>query len=58
MDNLIPLELPPGMRNNGTTYQSKGRWYTGNFVRFFNGTIQPIGGWAARSLTGATIDNL
>jgi len=43
------------MRNTGTVYQSKGRWYTGNFVRFFQDTIQPIGGWLARSLTGATI---
>jgi len=55
MDKLVPLKLPPGMRNTGTVYQSAGRWYTGNFVRFFNDTIQPIGGWAARSLSGATI---
>ena len=57
-DNLLPLKLPPGMRNTGTVYQSKDRWYTGNFVRFFNGTIQPIGGWAARSLSGATISGV
>ena len=55
MDTLIPLKLPPGMRNTGTTYQSKDRWFTGNFVRFLNGAIQPIGGWAAWSTTGATI---
>lgn len=55
MDNLLPLELPPGMRNTGTVYQSKNLWYTGNFVRFFQDTIQPIGGWAARTLSGATI---
>lgn len=58
MDSLIPLKLPPGMRNTGTVYQSKERWYTGNFVRFFNGAIQPIGGWAARSLSGATISGV
>jgi hypothetical protein len=51
MDKLIPLDLPPGMRNTGTVYQSKNRWYTGNLVRFFQDTIQPIGGWSARSLT-------
>lgn len=55
MDKLIPLKLPPGMRNNGTVYQSKDRWYTGNFVRFFQDTIQPIGGWSAWTTTGATI---
>jgi len=46
------------MRRTGTTYQSKGRWFTGNFVRFFQDTIQPIGGWSARSWTGATISGV
>lgn len=55
MDTLLPLKIPPGMRQTGTVYQSKGRWFTGNFVRFFQDTIQPIGGWSAQSLTGATI---
>lgn len=55
MDTLLPIKLPPGFRNTGTVYQAKGRWYTGNFVRFFQDTIQPIGGWAAQTLTGAAI---
>lgn len=25
----------------------RGRWYDGNLVRFFVGTIRPIGGWLA-----------
>lgn len=58
MDKLLPLKIPPGMRNNGTVYSSKGRWYSGNFVRFFQDTIQPIGGWLARTLTGATIEGV
>ena len=58
MDTNIALKIPPGMRNTGTVYQSKGRWYSGNFVRFFNDTIQPIGGWVARSLSGATISGV
>lgn len=53
MDNLLPIKLPPGMRNTGTPYQAAGRWYTGNFVRFFQDTIQPIGGWVARSLNAS-----
>lgn len=53
MDKLLPLKLPPGMRNTGTVYQSKDRWYSGNLVRFFNDTIQPIGGWTKRTLTGS-----
>lgn len=44
-DKLIPLSLPPGLYRNGTIYQSKGRWYDANLVRFTDGTIQPIGGW-------------
>lgn len=54
-DSLIPLKLPPGYVNNGTQYQSKNAWLRGNLVRFFQGTIQPLGGWAQRTLTGATI---
>lgn len=54
-DQLYPVDIPPGLVNNGTTYQAKGRWHAGNFVRFFNGTVQPIGGWVKRTLTGAAI---
>lgn len=55
IEKLFPLDLPSGFVNNGTTYQSKGRWFTGSLVRFFQGTKQPIGGWAQRTLTGAAI---
>lgn len=43
--NLIALQIPPGFDRNGTLYQNKGRWADGNLVRFFEGTIQPVGGW-------------
>lgn len=55
IESLVPLALPPGFSRRGTVYQSKGRWYTGSLVRFFQGDIQPIGGWVQRTLTGATI---
>lgn len=42
---LIPLALPPGVFRNGTAYQSKGRWYDANLVRWKNGQMQPVGGW-------------
>lgn len=54
-EKLIPLKLPPGFANNGTVYQTKGRWHSGNLVRFYQGNIQPVGGWVQRTLTGATI---
>jgi hypothetical protein len=51
---FIPLSLPPGIWRNGTPYQSKGRWYGGNLVRFFEGAIMPHGGWRKQSLTAVT----
>lgn len=42
---LVKVKLPPGMYRNGTKYQSYGRWYDGNGVRWVDGSIQPIGGW-------------
>lgn len=56
IDPLMPLQiLKPGFFGNGTMYQAKGRWREGNFVRFHEGTIQPIGGWVQQGLTGDTI---
>lgn len=54
---LIPLDLPPGVFRNGTAYQSKGRWYDANLVRWQNGQLQPVGGWqkiTASPYSGAT----
>ena len=41
-----PLGLPPGVNNNGTAYQVKNRWYAASQVRWVDGVMQPIGGWA------------
>lgn len=54
-DKLFPLDLPPGLFHNGTELQARGRWYDGDLVRFFQGTVQPVGGWVPRTLTGAVI---
>ena len=42
---LIPLDIPPGVFRNGTAYQSSGRWFDANLVRWKDGQLQPIGGW-------------
>ena len=42
---LHGLDIPPGMYRNGTEYQSQGRWYDGRYIRFFERTIRPVGGW-------------
>jgi hypothetical protein len=55
IENLLPLKIPPGLYSNGTKYQAAGRWNDGNLVRFHEGTIQPIGGWAPVAFSGAAI---
>lgn len=47
MSNM-PIKMPPGIFRNGTRYQAKGRWYSANRVRWYNGAMQPIGGWEVR----------
>jgi len=51
---LIPLKIPAGVFRNGTEYQSSGRYYDSNLVRWFEGTLRPIGGWRKRSSTQLT----
>lgn len=48
---FLKLTLPPGLYRNGTAYQSAGRWYDANLVRFFEGQIRPMKGWET-GLTG------
>jgi hypothetical protein len=50
----LALALPPGITRNGTQYQSKGRWYDANLVRFYEGTIRPWGGWRAKTTNTVT----
>lgn len=40
------IDLPPGVARNGTQYQTKGRWYDVNLIRWFDGIMRPIGGWS------------
>jgi hypothetical protein len=51
---LIPLQLPPGVYRNGTDFQSSNRWRDANLVRWTEGTLRPVGGWAARVTLGST----
>lgn len=52
--SLVPLQLPPGLYCAGTEYQGKGRWKDCNLVRFYQGTIQPLGGWRTKSTSTIT----
>ena len=51
---LLPLNIPPGVARLGTELQSTGRWYDVNLVRWTEGSMQPIGGWQARSISALT----
>jgi hypothetical protein len=48
------IKAPPGYYHNGTQLQSQGRWYDGNLVRFYEGTIRPDGGWRVKSTSAMT----
>lgn len=40
-----PLDLPPGLISDDTTFATAGRWEDGSNVRFWRGKPQTIGGW-------------
>ena len=41
----IPLDLPPGLEADDTSFTAAGRWADGSNVRFWRGRPQVIGGW-------------
>lgn len=45
---LLPLDLSPGVFKNGTEYGGRGRWADSNLVRWWDNSIQVIGGWERR----------
>jgi len=51
---LVPLKILAGIYRNGTEYQSAGRWFDSNLVRWFENTLRPWGGWRKRSTSQMT----
>lgn len=51
---FVPIKLPPGIYRNGTEFESKGRYFDCNLVRFYEGVVRPHGGWRNKSLTALT----
>src|ERR1700759_4253550 len=47
----IPIDIPPGLNSDDTTYAAAPAWADGSNVRFRLGRPQTIGGW--ESLTAA-----
>lgn len=54
----VPLALPPGIYRNGTKYQSLGRWYEGNLVRWSQGALGPVGGWERKQVTNPSVADI
>lgn len=51
---LGKVKIPPGVFRNGTAYQNSGRWYDANLVRWFEGTMRPVGGWVRATMDTVT----
>lgn len=41
----VPLQIPPGLVRGATPYDTPGRWYDMNLVRWRGGHAMPVGGW-------------
>ena len=41
----------PGINREGTEYDNEGGWFDSNLIRFRNGRVQKIGGWAKDTLS-------
>lgn len=50
----IPLEIPPGMVSDDTTFAAAGRWADGSNVRFWENYPQVVGGWESLMETALT----
>ena len=45
---LVPLDLKAGFYRNGTELEASNRWRDGSLVRWIDGSLKPVGGWAVR----------
>ncbi len=46
---LLNIAPPPGVVKNGTDLQQANTWSDANLVRWYEGALQPVGGWRART---------
>ena len=51
---LMALRIPPGVHKNGTDYQQSGVWNDSNLIRWYEGSLQPVGGWRKRTSSAMT----
>ena len=53
---LLNVSPPAGVVKNGTALQQANTWSDANLVRWYEGAMQPIGGWRKR--TTAAMDGV
>lgn len=56
--NWINIDLPPGMKSNGTEYVNRGAWVDGSRVRWQRGALRPIGGWSLFSVSTGELNRV
>lgn len=56
--NWINIDLPPGLRSNGTEYVNRGNWVDGSRIRWSRGAIRPIGGWSLFTVSTGQLNRL
>jgi hypothetical protein len=48
---ITSILIPPGIERNNTPYDTTGRWWDMNLVRWQSNTVRPIGGWTRTTAT-------
>ena len=51
---LVELNVKPGVYKNGSVREAKGRYFDANLVRWKDGKLRPIGGWAKTTSSAIT----
>lgn len=46
---LISVKLPPGVVKEATPYDTPGRWWDANLIRWRGAVMEPVGGWQRAS---------
>lgn len=46
--SYVTVDLPAGVFNHGTDFDSTGRWRDANLIRWQNNSVRPVGGWTTR----------
>ena len=51
---LIPLKIPAGVYRVGTDFEGSNRWRDANLMRWHQGSMRPVGGWAEKADASAS----